>query len=481
MPDIERHFRPLNNDEILDAFDRQRFTKVIQYSLTALGSCFLAGSIFLEKIEAQLGCQLIGTGFCAGAMMANHRAQRQQDEIDTWSTALRQNRMSRLYNQTVTKPEPVAEKEPAPQARAKFFDLNDFSRRDDYPAIIVAGIQGSGKTTIARYLAAITGAEKTVYISPHVRPNDEVKNYDLVYGGFASVGGDIHVNKFNPVNDLFISEDGKTIELESAQQWPPEPHASVFAVLQSLLGEAGKRMQEYSLGIKGEADFEPLDVFLDEAVSLTGYYTQGAYKKITSDWWKNFMAYMLTEPRKIRIRLWVLTQEGTVDALGLQGYGNLKNATPWIRLTVLGEEHAKAALKTQPLEAEVYLQQNKTAPRSVAWVTAGGFEGPAVVPSREVQMKAITDNRPQVQTPQVQPTTQTQPQAHPELVDSLLTLLSNEEVKVKGELTRNRARQLLGNRHTVDEIQTAFHQLEALGKGRLTAKKGGGCIFVLDT
>jgi len=207
------------------------------------------------------------------------------------------------------------------------FDLKNLTKRNSYPMVFISGKPGAAKTTVANYLAATLDMGKKVLITPHLDKNE--------FPGFDGYFGD---------GALYFAEGEATDGVHNLDYMMKhkDNRWSVYAGLKALEDEVGSRLIDYS---KGKRDFEPIDVFMDEVPSIQRVL--GARSKTTpkelKGFFENWVSMAITEPRKVGIRAWILTQSPTVRSLGLEGLASLRDEMTWLRLGTSAIQHATAA------------------------------------------------------------------------------------------------------------------------------------------
>jgi hypothetical protein len=270
---------------------------------------------------------LASSAVSAGLALGSHRqALYDSDITEDHETAAMLQRQRGLMNPQEAATTPIA------RSGVSTFDWLELARdRDKYPAVFVSGKPGSGKTTLAEYLSCLGVTGRRYVISPHLRPTD-FKGFDGYFGAGAN----------------FLSQDDLSDTPKRLEELDRD--ASVYAAMRALTQVVYDRLGAYS---KGVSDFESIDVFVDETVAINLYFRRRCPEKTLKTAWAIFLAMVLTEPRKVGIRVWLLTQAQTVTALGLEGFNDLKGEMVWIRLNHNAINHAKKLRRSRDLtEAE---------------------------------------------------------------------------------------------------------------------------------
>jgi hypothetical protein len=153
---------------------------------------------------------------------------------------------------------------------------DDFSRS---PHFGIVGATGDGKSTLTKLLTCLMGGYK-IAIDPHQA-----------------------ANTWHPLHA--VGANGNYQEIES---W-------MIALMELT-------KYRYSVRTADTDVFEPIVVLLDEFPAILNSC------KIS----KEFLRMMLFESRKVQIRLLLMTQSDTVEALGIKGMGQMRDCLQYVRL-----------------------------------------------------------------------------------------------------------------------------------------------------
>ena len=301
----------LHPSEIFNQFEVRR------YATKGSIGCLVAGFVLVGAtgfVAPSVRPFVLGSSFlCLWSGRQSRRLVQATDDILTdyrdISDQSRQNRIFELMKPTV---EVVTTSE----VERDLFDWSLFETDPDryvHPAYV--GATGSGKSSLAEWLCrSLSG--RVIAIAPHWKPGDF---QGLVCHAKGRQYGD---KESRPVefDDLF---DGSL-------------NLSAMTVIATLFDEMNRR---YSQRLKGATDFDPVNVIIDECLSIL-------------DEVKQFIDYvrpLLREARKVGIRLHLLLQDDSVKSLKIEGQGAIRKNLTYIRLGEFAVSHAKS-LKNRDLE-----------------------------------------------------------------------------------------------------------------------------------
>lgn len=184
----------------------------------------------------------------------------------------------------------------------------------DYPHLMIMGETGSGKTTLAEWLAAKVSRGNTYGITPHQSPED-FPTCRAVWGAGRNF------------------TNGKTEPVLSWEECLRTPTASVSQVLAALYLEMDRRAQARA---SGDTSYEqdPIDLYIDEVPACAANVPN----------WKQVIPALVMEARKFKIRLIFLTQGTLVEMLGLEGRSQIRDTISLIRLKKFAKLHAASLL-----------------------------------------------------------------------------------------------------------------------------------------
>jgi energy-coupling factor transporter ATP-binding protein EcfA2 len=227
-----------------------------------------------------------------------------------------------------------------------------------YPHVLIIGKTGSGKSTIAQGLAALSPGKKFA-IAPHLDPSkldDEWRGCNGVFCGGRNYG----------------SEDDPVISYEDLIHNRVK-NATAYQVLRALHDEMDRRYKDPA----GFDSHEQHDWFLDETPAIA---------KNLDKWFGKLVSPQAYEARKVKLRLWIITQNDNVRAMKLEGEGRVRDNFTYL---YLGEQ-AKKRLR--------YLVAKGVQPESALAVSYNRLavvdETPCEVPDKDVLETRIDSNTP---------------------------------------------------------------------------------------
>ena len=263
---------------------------------------------------------------CVGAKVLKRASDEAGYILEDTYTTTSLNRQRSLLSPT---PKPV--KEAPLKFVPKLFDWDDLKDTNTYPVVIISGKQGSGKTTAGEYLGCLVGTGKRYAVSPHLKPSD-FQGFDGKLGGGAN---------YYREDDYMPS--WSQVEADPDSDW------TIYQTLTAIESLITSRLQAYALGT---TDFEQVDIYLDETVAIQRYFRTKCPDKTLKKFLEGFLGMAFTEPRKVKVRFWILTQAETVEALGLTGMAGLKNDSLFIRLNHNAMRHGKQVTKQRYLSKD---------------------------------------------------------------------------------------------------------------------------------
>lgn len=214
------------------------------------------------------------------------------------------------------------------------FDWNRIKElRNDYPHLCLLGGTGSGKTTLAEWLAcelALPG-EITIAVAPHWKQGD-FASADLIVGAGRNYGVSADPYEVIEQRNGAVKEKGEP-EVPFSRILDGSTCVTVCQFMRSLFNEMQAR---YSGDYMKGGSLTPVSIFLDEFPAWAGL--PGVSKIIKQ---------LIREARKVGIRLYILTQGFEVKTLGFEGEGSVRDSMTFIRLKTFAIEHAKKLLSTK--------------------------------------------------------------------------------------------------------------------------------------
>lgn len=297
-------------------------SRITAYVCTA-AAIGLVAAVPTYKTEASKTLSLSGALALSLAATANFRSNQENDSaLNDFriNTGLqRQRNLFALGTAAI-----VAEE--SSEESLQMFNFSDIGdNRDQYAHFIIMGESGSGKTTIAEYLGCILRADKRYAIHPHAKDKGKEKDFagfDGLYGAARNFG----------------SPDDAKVSWTAIVNREVEP--TIAQVLMALLELMNQRYEEYRSG----ATFENIDVYIDELPAIA--------RALGAKFLTPILQQLLTEARKVGIRLWLLSQGEQVKMLGLEGMSDIREGISFIRLGRLAKKYARR-LKNKRLQAVV--------------------------------------------------------------------------------------------------------------------------------
>jgi len=185
---------------------------------------------------------------------------------------------------------PLALPDSMPEAKRDRFA--DVKRLTKAVHAIIVGSTGSGKSTLAMALSRLFGGQ-VVVLDPHAKPTD--------WPG------------------LTVTGRGRD-------------YKAIAGLIAKLDREFYRRYELYG---QGQEEYPELTAIVDEWPAIVA---SAECSKVAVDW----LAKMLREARKIKMRLVILTQDPNVESLGLKGKGNLRDCFEFVRLGEFAVRHARS-------------------------------------------------------------------------------------------------------------------------------------------
>lgn len=347
-----------------------------------LGSILMMSALLLMGVGRSentkfwlYGVATVAMGTAEAARRAAENATEVVQDVKTTASVRRQRDMLG-YKEPVTDPEKI----PAVEA----YNLDQLQDRDAVPALIISGKQGAGKTTVAQYIGATQQVEgvKRYAISPHMKPDDFV-GFDGRIGWIK----DLEDSNYWSENDQAVS----WTDITFGRVLSP----SIWQTFNALLHEFKVRSLHLANG-GSRKELEPLDIYLDETLAINQFF-QSYGPKDLKDFPRQFFLKALTEFRKTNMRVFMLSQATTVEALGLGGFSQLKDDTVFIRLGPAAKKFAQELKNKKLIEEDVFRYIiRKDRPAMVD-------EMPLDLPTYDQMMRAIQANiRTDRKTPKTQ-------------------------------------------------------------------------------
>lgn len=171
----------------------------------------------------------------------------------------------------------------------KLFDWNRLKDMDKFPHIAIYGASGDGKSYTTNLLLRFLG-QKALVINPHARRSD--------FKGFTTVGAGSNfpacIKAIESFYDLMRERIAQLAEMDGEPQ---------------------------------EGDFEPVNVVIDEFKAIMANVPEAS----RFEFGKKFAA-ILTEARKVRIRVIALAHSDRVKSWCLEGHGDVLDNCRWLYL-----------------------------------------------------------------------------------------------------------------------------------------------------
>jgi energy-coupling factor transporter ATP-binding protein EcfA2 len=191
-----------------------------------------------------------------------------------------------------------------------------------YPHVMVIGKTGSGKSTICQALAALSGGRKFA-IAPHFdpsKPDTEWRGCDGVFCGGRNYG--------TPEDEDISYDDIVNNRV---------PDISAFQILRAILAEMDRRYRDP----RGFDAQEQHDWFLDETPAVA---------RALDKTFGQLAAPLAYEARKVKLRLWIITQNDNVKALKLEGEGRVRDNFTYLYLGNKAKDRIRYLQKTGELK-----------------------------------------------------------------------------------------------------------------------------------
>lgn len=244
----------------------------------------------------------LGAGICASGLA--YLAHEEQT-VETLETLAKRRNDYYKYLQgfhgyvTTQTVEPVRE---LPDKSNVLTDLSANAAK--YPHVLIIGKTGAGKSTIAQALAAESPGKRFA-IAPHADPSKLDEEWKACHGVFCAG------RNYGTPDDPEVSYDDLIHNRVE--------NASAFQVLRALHGEMDRRYRDPA----GFDSHEPHDWFLDETPAIA---------KNLDKYFSQLVSPQAYEARKVKLRLWIITQNDNVSTMKLEGQGKVRDNFTYLYL-----------------------------------------------------------------------------------------------------------------------------------------------------
>lgn len=202
------------------------------------------------------------------------------------------------------------------ESDTQYFDWNLFDKQSDkYAHIAIVGGTGDGKSFTAENVSAILSGLLLVS-HPHRKPSD-YPNIKAIHCGGRNYG---EWKTDKPVNFKELIEPS------------PNSRISFASLVKTLELEMDRR---YKLYEKGDENYPMVNVILDEMNTCLAKIPEAIKGKDAP------IKNLIREARKVKLRLIMLLQDDSVEALQIQGEGSIRKCFRYVRLGEFAKVHAK--------------------------------------------------------------------------------------------------------------------------------------------
>lgn len=202
------------------------------------------------------------------------------------------------------------------ESENQFFDWKLFDKQSDkYAHIAIVGGTGDGKSFTAENVSAVLGG--LLLIShPHRKPSD--------YPGVKA----IHCGGRN----YGEWKTDKPVTFKELIEPPPNSRISFASLVKTLELEMDRR---YKLYENGNDNYPMVNIILDEMNTCLAKIPEAIKGKDAP------IKNLIREARKVKLRLVMLLQDDSVEALQIQGEGSIRKCFRYVRLGEFAKVHAK--------------------------------------------------------------------------------------------------------------------------------------------
>ena len=202
------------------------------------------------------------------------------------------------------------------ESNEQYFDWKLFDKQSDkYAHIAIVGGTGDGKSFTAENVSAILSGFLLVS-HPHRKPSD-YPNIKAIHCGGRNYG---EWKTDKPVNFKELIEPS------------PNSRISFASLVKTLELEMDRR---YKLYEKGDENYPMVNVILDEMNTCLAKIPEAIKGKDAP------VKNLIREARKVKLRLIMLLQDDSVEALQIQGEGSIRKCFRYVRLGEFAKVHAK--------------------------------------------------------------------------------------------------------------------------------------------
>ena len=321
---------------------RARLINGLSTGLAVLAVLVAAGKPPAQKF------MLLGAGSMA-ALAAKMSRLTDKDNLDSLGSQLAIEDLSRQTSALLGDYRPPA-LTAVDDLTVKLFDWRTFETSPDkFPHVLVLGATGDGKSSLGEYLGILMQQGKRFAIAPHTKP-DDWRGFDGVFGGGRDYGKDSDIYR------MFHQLEAPLVE-KLAKKYAPEDleevdfvsyndiilgHKRSPTIAQTIAAIYSEMDRRYKLRDRGIENWEMHNWYIDEIPAIA--------KNLSL--FKDVMAMLILEARKVGIRLWLLAQGQTVKLMGLEGQGEVRESLTYVRLGDFALEHCKHLVKTDELDKD---------------------------------------------------------------------------------------------------------------------------------
>lgn len=299
---------------------------LLAVSLGLVGSG-MTTPVLAAKAFFALGAAITSTMSKKMSTEADNRDDSFRD-IQTHHRAMVQGGLLDLFN---TAPLPTV-----PDANVSLFDWSQIAKDpDNYPHFCILGETGSGKSTLAEWLVVMAAPQGSIRIA--IAPHGVKKGSRRDWQGFDVIQGS---------GRSYGEPPTKETEGEPIPEWTEVIAGGNFSCYQTLYALLAEMTRRYQMREQGDHSFEsqPVEVYIDEIPAIYGALGKAFTSAIRP---------LLLEARKVRIRLYLLTQGEQVKMLGLEGQSSIRDSMVFIRLNRFASKMAKLLARRKHLDQDV--------------------------------------------------------------------------------------------------------------------------------